>query len=166
MSLELSEPMVFDVIDTVLSKLIICLISFPVACTNWSMTFGSNLILSLKAMVIKRDFMSLAVGLLNGISKVHLSKGLIFGSDLSLQIRINGVEVVRANAARQPTPPRSPPDIPSTSSIMKQNLFPFEFLSLFPLMNPMTDVLFKIFPIPSFKSDCDLTSEAFFSRTS
>ncbi|KAH3673298.1 hypothetical protein WICMUC_003758 [Wickerhamomyces mucosus] len=108
------------------------------------MVFGSNLTPSLKAIVINLDFISLAEGLLNGISKVHLSKGLIFGDDLSLQIKINGACVFLANEANSPTPPLSPPDIPSTSSIIIQNLLLFcEAL----LKKPTTEVLFKTLPM-------------------
>lgn len=45
-------------------------------------------------------------------------RGFILGLDLSLQIAIMGTLVFLMRALRAPTPPRSPADIPSTSSIM------------------------------------------------
>ncbi|EDZ69194.1 hypothetical protein AWRI1631_153670 [Saccharomyces cerevisiae AWRI1631] len=126
-SLIFSWFMVLVVVDIVESRLITWRISPLVVCINLSMTFGSSLNFSLIAIVINLDLILLASGLLNWISRHTLSNGLIFGKLRSLQIRINGVDVLRQNCASWPTPPLSPPLIPSTSSMIMTKCFPFKF---------------------------------------
>lgn len=45
-------------------------------------------------------------------------RGFIFGVPLSLQMAMMGTLVFLIKALRAPTPPRSPDDMPSTSSMM------------------------------------------------
>lgn len=59
---------------------------------------------------------------MNGSWKQVACRGFILGVDLSLQMAMMGTLLFLMRALRAPTPPRSPADMPSTSSMMMIDL--------------------------------------------
>lgn len=81
--------------------------------------------------------------LLKIIWKQVVVRGFIFTALLSLQIAIMGTLVFRIKALRAPTPPLSPDDIPSTSSMMMTDLVLIEGSASSPYFSNRMKVISK-----------------------
>jgi len=86
------------------------------AAMSWSMTSAGIWRPSRNAMESMRERIAWTVGFENVMLNVVEYSGCILGLRRSLQMQIMGTCVLRISALIVPMPPRSPPDIPSTSS--------------------------------------------------
>src|SRR3569833_2934418 len=118
-------------------------------------------------MVLIRDRTWSTVGRMNFISHTTESNGFIFCSLRSLQMRMRGTSVFLQNFARATMPPRSPADMPSTSSMMRTVFF-LATSTFFPspAKNPSKEVLLSASPMPPSTSFLLLVSLALLSMTS
>ena len=91
--------------------------SLCAATMSWSMTSAGIWSFSRKAIESMRERIACTVGFANVMLNVVLYSGCILGLRRSLQMQMIGTCVLRISALIAPTPPRSPPDMPSTSSM-------------------------------------------------
>ena len=109
-----------------------------------------------------------AVGLLKSNSTVWLRSDLSFCEYLSLQMQMIGTLDDLIVRMRSATPPRSPPAMPSTSSMMRQCLFlgtpaPLDEVKLMALLVDISRIMLESLPptpLPTLLSDLERVSDA------
>lgn len=76
----------------------------------------------LKMMLMILERIAVACGLWNVMLNVTPISGFSFWAPRSFAMQMTGIFVFLIRATRAPTPPRSPPAMPSTSSMMRHDL--------------------------------------------